>query len=73
MQDVFAILIVAAAAAFLARKAWLHITRRRGGACGTCGSCGVNDGIKAKPLVTVSIGRNSHAEAQSRGEKAEKR
>jgi hypothetical protein len=54
MQDLLAILIVAAAVAFLVRRAWLKITRRRGSACGSCAGCGAADSITSRPLVTLS-------------------
>jgi hypothetical protein len=65
MQDAVAILIVACAAAFLARRAWLKLARRRAGACGSCGSCGSADSLKTRPLVTIATDF-SHAKAQSR-------
>jgi hypothetical protein len=67
MQNVIAILIVAAAAAYLARMAWLRFYSQKGGSCGSCPSCSANDSIKQRPLVTISMDL-SHAKAQSRQE-----
>jgi hypothetical protein len=50
MQDFIAILIVIAAAAFLGRRAWLALARRKAGACGSCVSCPSNQ----PTLVNIS-------------------
>ena len=55
MQDAIAILIVLAAAAYLARLAWLKFYGPHGGSCGSCPSCSSNDTIKQRPLVTISM------------------
>jgi hypothetical protein len=53
MQDVIAILIVAAAAGFLVRRAWRRVLRRSGGACGGCSTCPGSDSMKTHELVTL--------------------
>ena len=53
MQDLLAILIVFAAAAYLARRAWQRLAQRRAGACGSCASCPAGDSTKSPPLVTI--------------------
>ncbi|HEX2476349.1 MAG TPA: FeoB-associated Cys-rich membrane protein [Lacipirellulaceae bacterium] len=53
MQDVIAILIVAFAAAFLARRGWRHFMSRSTGACGTCASCPASAST-TQPLITIS-------------------
>jgi len=55
MQDIIAISIVAIAAGYLARQAWLRFSRKSGGSCGSCPSCGSNDSIKSRPLITISL------------------
>jgi attachment p12 family protein len=67
MQQVLTILIVATAAAYLARAAWSRIYGEKGGACGSCSSCSSNDSIKQRPLVTISMDL-PQATAQSRKE-----
>jgi len=55
MQNAFALLIVAAAAGYLAWRTWNLTKRRKQSACGACGSCpsGDNTQAKALPLVTI--------------------
>src|SRR5262249_12835262 len=53
MQDILAILIAAAAAAFLAYRGWQRLAARRAG-CGACSHCPSNSSLKATPLVTIS-------------------
>jgi hypothetical protein len=48
MQDFIALLIVAVAAGYLTRSAWLRVVSKRAGGCGTCGSCGTG-----KQLVQI--------------------
>jgi FeoB-associated Cys-rich membrane protein len=67
VQNILTILIVAAAAAYLARAAWSRLYGQKGGACGSCPSCSSNDSIKSRPLVTISMDL-SHAKPQSRQE-----
>jgi hypothetical protein len=67
MQDILAILIVAIAASFLARRGWQRFARRQGGACGSCPSCSASDSLHSKPLVTITP-IMSRAEPQSRSE-----
>ena len=55
MQDIVAILIVVIAAGYLARQAWLRISRKTGGSCGSCPSCPSNDSIKVRQLVNISL------------------
>ena len=52
MQDFFAILIVAFAAAFLARRAWRHLAGRVSHACGACAGC--NADAKNQLVTTIS-------------------
>jgi hypothetical protein len=67
MQDIVAILIVLAAAAFLARRVWQSVANRRSGACGACSNCPSNDAAKTQSLVSISP-IISHAKAQRREE-----
>jgi FeoB-associated Cys-rich membrane protein len=68
MQQVLTILIVAIAAAYLARAAWIRFYGEKGGTCGSCSNCSsANDSIKSRPLINISLDM-SHAEAQKRGE-----
>src|SRR3954447_2222591 len=67
MQDILAILIVLAAAAFLSRRMWQALTRRRSGACGACSNCPSNSASKTPSLVTLSPNL-SHAKPQRREE-----
>lgn len=55
MQDFVAISIVAIAAGYLARQAWLRLSLKRGGSCGSCSNCGTTNTIKSRPLVTISL------------------
>ncbi len=54
MQDILAILIVIAAAGFLARRAWQRLIRRRTGACDSCSNCNSSNTLSTQPLVTIS-------------------
>jgi hypothetical protein len=65
MQDAIAILIVAIAAVFLARRGWQRFARRQGGACGSCPSCSSSEALQSKPLVTITP-IVSHAKAERR-------
>ena len=65
MQDFIAITIVLAAAAYLARQAWLRLAKNHSGTCGSCGNCGSNDTLKTRQLVNLSTDI-SHAKAQRR-------
>lgn len=55
MQDLLAILIVAVAAGYLARRMWLRVAGRKSGACGSCSNCGPAGAERPKPLVTISL------------------
>jgi hypothetical protein len=65
MQDILAISIVAIAAGYLARQAWLRLSLKRGGSCGSCSNCSANRSVDSLPLVTIS-NTSSHAKAQRR-------
>lgn len=52
-QTLIVVLLVAAAAAYLARVAWQSLARRRAAACGGCGSC--QAGAANEPTVQVTI------------------
>jgi hypothetical protein len=67
MQDLFAILLALAAAAFLARRAWQRLTHRRAAACGSCSHCASPHSPQAPQLVSISP-IISHAKAPSREE-----
>jgi hypothetical protein len=60
MQDILAILIVAIAAAFLAQRAWRHVTKRAAGRCGSCANCSGTDTDHSQQLVTIMPFRSSH-------------
>jgi len=67
MQDYTAIAIVLIAAAFLARRGWQTLAKRRAG-CGSCGNCPSNAaGNTANNLVSISP-IVSHAKAPRREE-----
>jgi hypothetical protein len=70
MQDFLAILIAAGAGAFLARRGWLHFTRRKAGACGACANCPSSSTPVPANLVTISP-IVSHAKAQRCEEESE--
>jgi FeoB-associated Cys-rich membrane protein len=55
MQNAFTLLIVAAAAGYLAWRTWSFVKRRKQSACGGCGSCASGDNTQTKvlPLVTI--------------------
>ena len=54
MQDLLAIAIVAAAALYLARQAWLVLLRKQSGCGGGCKSCPSGQSTsEGKPLVTL--------------------
>ncbi len=55
MQDILAISIVALAASYLARKAWMRFARKQAGTCGMCSNCIAQDPIKSRPLVNISL------------------
>jgi hypothetical protein len=55
MQDIIAISIVAIAAGFLTRQAWLRLSLKHGGSCGPCSNCGTTNTIERRPLVTISL------------------
>jgi hypothetical protein len=63
MQDLLAILIAVAAAAYLARRIWQRLAHRRA-ACDSCSSC---SSLKSQPLVSISP-IMSHAKPQRREE-----
>jgi hypothetical protein len=67
MQDILVILIVLVAAAFLVRRMWQAMTKRRSGACGACSNCPSNSAAKTPALVNISPSI-SHATAQRRDE-----
>jgi hypothetical protein len=67
MQEVMALSMVALAAAFLTRSAWLRFRGRSGGKCGSCASCGGSETIKERPLVTINMGL-IRAETPRRGD-----
>jgi hypothetical protein len=69
MQDYIAIAIVVIAAAFLMRRGWLTLARRRGGGCGSCGNCPSNSAGNSANLVSISP-IISHAKAQRREDAA---
>jgi hypothetical protein len=50
-QNFAVLLLVAAAAIYLARLGWQSVARRKATACGGCGSCPVNSGGDGKPMV----------------------
>jgi hypothetical protein len=52
-QDYIALGIVAVAAAYLARRAWLVVARRKSAGCGGCGTCAAGSTGDAKKLVTI--------------------
>ncbi len=54
MQDVVAILIALAAAAFLAHRGWKRLAQRRAGACGACANCPSSSSANSANLVTLS-------------------
>jgi nitrate/TMAO reductase-like tetraheme cytochrome c subunit len=65
MQDILAILIVLAAAAFLAHRMWQSMMKRRSGTCGACSNCPSNSTAKTPSLVNIGP-IMSHAKAQRR-------
>jgi FeoB-associated Cys-rich membrane protein len=67
MQDFLVILIVLAAAAFLVRRMWQAMTKRRSGACGACSNCPSNSTAQTPSLVNIGP-IDSHAKAQRREE-----
>jgi hypothetical protein len=67
MQDFIALLFVAVAAAFLIRRGWQQMTRRRVGACGSCSHCGTHTQITSRPLINIATDF-SHAKTPWRDE-----
>jgi hypothetical protein len=65
MQDILAIMIALAAAAFLVWRMWQAATKRRSGACGACSNCPSGSAEKTPTLVSISP-MVSHANAQRR-------
>jgi hypothetical protein len=64
-QDAVSLIIVAVAAAYLGRQAWLMIARKKVGGCGSgCGSCPGGSGRAAdgKPLVMIGEIKNARGE-----------
>jgi hypothetical protein len=53
VQDLFAILIVLAAASFLAHRGWQHFAKRRRG-CGACSNCPTSEFVNSSALVSIS-------------------
>ncbi len=53
MQDILAILIVAVAAIYLARRLWLRLVLGRRGTCGLCPGCSPSESVKQRALVTL--------------------
>ena len=56
MQNLIALLIVAAAIGYVGWRGWATIAaKRKSPACGSCGSCPNTEtgGAKIKPLVTI--------------------
>jgi hypothetical protein len=64
MQDVIAILIVAAAIIFLVRRGCQSLANRRASACGACAACAASE---SGQLITIST-EMSHAKVQRRDE-----
>ncbi|MEX2139587.1 MAG: hypothetical protein WD894_10020 [Pirellulales bacterium] len=60
-QDATALMAVAVAGGYLARRAWLTLWRKRAG-CGACGSCPSSS--EAQPTIVVI---NLPAKPQARG------
>lgn len=56
-QDAMALIAVAVAGGYLARRSWLAISRKRAG-CGGCGSCASSSG-GPKNLVTIELPRKT--------------
>jgi hypothetical protein len=56
-QDIAALLVVAAAGAYLMWRGWLVLKRRRAG-CGACSTCPSGES-NGKPLVTIENPRRS--------------
>jgi nitrate/TMAO reductase-like tetraheme cytochrome c subunit len=69
MQDFIAIMIVALAAAFLARRGWQRFASRRASTCGSCANCSANEIMKPKTLVTLSPDFRDTAAASTRSGK----
>jgi hypothetical protein len=65
MQDFLVILIVFAAAAFLAQRMWQSMTKRQAGACGACSNCPSNTSNNRPLLVNIDP-IMSHAKPQRR-------
>jgi hypothetical protein len=64
MQDILAIVIVLAAAAFLVLRMWQSVTKRRTG-CGACSNCPSNSTVDTPSLVNIGP-IMSHATGQRR-------
>jgi hypothetical protein len=60
MQDFFAILIVTIAAAFLASRAWRHVTKRAAGRCGSCANCSGSGTVTSQQFVAITPHQSSH-------------
>jgi hypothetical protein len=56
-QNAAVLLLVAAACAYLARRAWLTMARRKAAACGSCSSCPA-DSAKGEVEVIALIPSN---------------
>ena len=60
MQDVFAILIVTIAAAFLASRAWRHVTKRAAGAAVPVRNCSGSGTVTSQQFVAITPHQSSH-------------
>jgi hypothetical protein len=53
-QNLVVLAIVFAAGLYLARQAWLTITRKKAGACGSCASCPASAPAKDQQVIQVT-------------------
>jgi hypothetical protein len=72
MQNAFALLIVAAAAGYLARRTWGLAKRRKQSACGACGSCASGGNTQTTlPMVTIEPLKAAPVSSGNTGSNAE--
>jgi hypothetical protein len=71
-QQILTLTIVAAAAGYLVRRTWRHVSGRRIGGCGACAGCEATpgkEGPAAKPLIpleTLTASANKHERRDGR-------
>jgi hypothetical protein len=52
-QDLVALIVVALATGYLARRTWRVLGGSKSGGCGTCSSCDTNDAKQSGNIISI--------------------